>query len=88
MYFGRCHSAGLEFDLESDGGPFTKAERRGVEEPRRRARDDLDALFARLQAAHDVEVVQEPIDQDYGIRDAAVRDPAGNMIRIQQRTKA
>ena len=46
------------------------------------ATDDLDALFATLQAS--AEVVQEPIDQDYGIRDCAVRDPAGNTIRIQQ----
>ncbi|WP_328395074.1 VOC family protein [Nocardia sp. NBC_00416] len=44
---------------------------------------DLDGTFERLQAG-DVEVVQEPTDQPYGIRDCAVRDPAGNMIRIQQ----
>ncbi|MBF6347900.1 MULTISPECIES: VOC family protein [Nocardia] len=44
---------------------------------------DLDATFDRLQAG-DVEIVQEPTDQPYGIRDCAVRDPAGNMIRIQQ----
>ena len=30
------------------------------------------------------EIVQEPVDQDYGLRDGAVRDPAGNMLRIQQ----
>ncbi|MGW5381979.1 VOC family protein [Nocardia sp. NPDC003963] len=44
---------------------------------------DLDGTFERLQAG-DVEVVQEPTEQPYGIRDCAVRDPAGNMIRIQQ----
>ena len=44
---------------------------------------DLAATFDRLQASG-VEVVQEPIDQPYGVRDCAVRDPAGNMIRIQQ----
>ena len=44
---------------------------------------DLDATFERLQAS-DAEVVQEPIDQPYGIRDCAFRDPAGNLIRIQQ----
>ncbi len=44
---------------------------------------DLNATFARLQAAG-VEVVQEPTDQFYGIRDCAVRDPAGNLIRIDQ----
>ncbi|HLS24798.1 MAG TPA: VOC family protein [Beutenbergiaceae bacterium] len=45
--------------------------------------DDLDGTFARLEAAG-VEIVQEPTDQDYGVRDCAVRDPAGNMIRINQ----
>jgi catechol 2,3-dioxygenase-like lactoylglutathione lyase family enzyme len=44
---------------------------------------DLDGTFERLQAG-DVEVVQEPADQPYGVRDCAVRDPAGNLIRIQQ----
>lgn len=43
----------------------------------------LDRLFDRLQAG-DAEVVQEPTDQPYGVRDCAVRDPAGNMIRIQE----
>ncbi|MFC7546646.1 VOC family protein [Plantactinospora sp. GCM10030261] len=47
------------------------------------ASNDLDATFARLQDS-DAEVVQEPIDQPYGIRDCAFRDPAGNLIRIQQ----
>jgi uncharacterized glyoxalase superfamily protein PhnB len=45
---------------------------------------DLDGTFAAIQAG-DAEVVQEPMDQPYGLRDCAVRDPAGNMIRIQQR---
>ncbi|MBF6354969.1 VOC family protein [Nocardia higoensis] len=48
------------------------------------ASDDVDAAFEKLQA-RDVEIVQEPIDQPYGVRDFALRDPAGNMIRIQQR---
>src|SRR4051812_13474639 len=48
------------------------------------ARKALDGLFARLQAG-DAEVVQEPIDQPYGVRDFAIRDPAGNLIRIQER---
>ncbi|MEV0334311.1 VOC family protein [Nocardia sp. NPDC050717] len=47
------------------------------------ATEDLDGLFAKLQAG-DIEVVQEPTDQPYGVRDCAFRDPAGNMIRIQQ----
>ncbi len=45
---------------------------------------DLDATFEQLQAT-DTEVVQEPIEQPYGVRDCAVRDPAGNLIRIQER---
>jgi len=44
---------------------------------------DLEATFERLQGG-DVEVVQEPADQPYGVRDCAVRDPAGNLVRIQQ----
>ncbi|KLL12556.1 MULTISPECIES: VOC family protein [Protofrankia] len=44
---------------------------------------DLDGTFARLQAG-DTEVVQEPTEQPYGVRDCAVRDPAGNLIRIQE----
>ena len=47
------------------------------------ATKDLDATFERLQAG-DVEVVQEPTDQPYGVRDCALRDPAGNMVRIQE----
>jgi uncharacterized glyoxalase superfamily protein PhnB len=47
------------------------------------ATHDLDGAFARLQAG-DVEIVQEPVEQPYGVRDCAVRDPAGNMVRIQQ----
>ena len=44
---------------------------------------DLDGTFERAQAA-DVEVVQEPTEQPYGVRDCALRDPAGNMVRIQE----
>jgi uncharacterized glyoxalase superfamily protein PhnB len=45
---------------------------------------DLDGVFAKLQAS-DAEIVQEPADQPYGVRDCAVRDPSGCMIRIQER---
>ncbi|HEY8490709.1 MAG TPA: VOC family protein [Dehalococcoidia bacterium] len=48
------------------------------------ATPDLDGVFARLQAGG-AEVVQEPAEQPYGVRDCAVRDPAGNLIRIQER---
>ena len=47
------------------------------------ATDDLDATFDRLQAS-DADVVQEPTEQPYGVRDCAFRDPAGNLIRIQE----
>lgn len=47
------------------------------------ATKDLDAAFARLRAVG-AEIVQEPIEQGWGVRDCAVRDPAGNMIRIQE----
>ncbi|HEX5882542.1 MAG TPA: VOC family protein [Actinomycetota bacterium] len=44
---------------------------------------DLDGTFAKLEASG-AEVVQEPTDQPYGLRDCAFRDPAGNLIRIQE----
>ena len=47
------------------------------------ATTDLDGAFARLEASG-AEVVQEPADQPYGIRDCAFRDPAGNLIRISE----
>lgn len=70
---------------------ITDDERRTIEEMMAKgtyaainlATKDLDATFERLQAG-DAEVVQEPTDQPYGIRDCALRDPAGNMIRIQE----
>jgi predicted enzyme related to lactoylglutathione lyase len=48
------------------------------------AAEDLDGAFERLQASG-AEVVQEPVDQPYGIRDCAFRDPAGNLVRVQKR---
>ena len=47
------------------------------------ATGDVDEAFAAIEA-RGADVVQEPIDQPYGIRDCAFRDPAGNMIRLQQ----
>lgn len=47
------------------------------------ATDDLDGLFERLEAAG-ADIVQEPTEQDYGVRDCAFRDPAGNLIRVNQ----
>ena len=70
---------------------ITDDERRTIEEMMAKgtfaiimlAPQDLDGAFERLQAS-DVEIVQEPIEQPYGVRDCAVRDPAGNLIRIQE----
>jgi catechol 2,3-dioxygenase-like lactoylglutathione lyase family enzyme len=49
--------------------------------------DDVDATFERVRASG-AEVLQEPIDQPWGPRDCAFRDPSGNMVRIQAWTKA
>ncbi|SHF49860.1 Uncharacterized conserved protein PhnB, glyoxalase superfamily [Jatrophihabitans endophyticus] len=73
------------------GPGFTDEERRVVTEMMAKgtyamlvlATKDLDVTFERLQAA-DADIVQEPTDQPYGVRDCGVRDPAGNMIRVQE----
>ncbi|RJQ91318.1 VOC family protein [Amycolatopsis panacis] len=49
------------------------------------ATKDLDGTFERLQAS-DAEVVQEPTEQPYGVRDCAFRDPSGNLLRIQEQS--
>jgi catechol 2,3-dioxygenase-like lactoylglutathione lyase family enzyme len=46
--------------------------------------DDLDATFEKVAGAPGAEVLQEPVSQPWGVRDAAVRDPAGNLVRIEQ----
>ena len=46
--------------------------------------EDCDALFARVQESG-AEVLQEPTDMPYGVRDCAFRDPAGNMLRFMER---
>lgn len=46
--------------------------------------DNLDAAFDKIATTPGVEVLQEPANQFWGVRDAAVRDPAGNMVRIEQ----
>lgn len=75
-----------------EANPVTDEERRTIAEMMAKgtfamlvlATPDLDAAFAHLQAGA-IEVVQEPMDQPYGVRDCAVRDPAGNLIRLQER---
>jgi len=69
----------------------TDEERRTIEEMMAKgtfasinlATRDLDGAFERLLAG-DAEVVQEPTDQPYGIRDCSLRDPSGNLIRLQE----
>ncbi|MCF7221625.1 VOC family protein [Marilutibacter chinensis] len=71
---------------------LTDDERRTIEEMMAKgtygmlllATPDLESAFERVQA-DGAEIVEEPTDQPYGVRDCAVRDPAGNLIRIQQR---
>jgi len=46
--------------------------------------DDLDATFDKMATASGVEVLEEPANQFWGVRDFAVRDPAGNMVRVEQ----
>ncbi|TGB08615.1 VOC family protein [Streptomyces sp. MZ04] len=70
---------------------ITEAERRTILEMMAKgtygwillATRDLDATFAKVRAAN-AEIAQEPTEQPYGVRDCAFRDPAGNLIRIQQ----
>ncbi|MGQ3549536.1 VOC family protein [Streptomyces rochei] len=70
---------------------ITDAERRTVTEMMAKgtygwillATEDLDGTFEKVRA-HDAEIVQEPTEQPYGIRDCAFRDPAGNQIRVQE----
>ena len=74
------------------GCGITDEERRTIEEMMAKgtfagvnlATVDLDGTFERLQASSTAEVVHEPTEQPYGVRDCAVRDPAGNLIRIQE----
>ncbi|BFO15216.1 hypothetical protein SHKM778_16040 [Streptomyces sp. KM77-8] len=47
---------------------------------------DCDALYERVREAG-ADVLQEPVDQPYGVRDCAFRDPAGNMLRFMERPR-
>ncbi|RKS76639.1 putative glyoxalase superfamily protein PhnB [Actinomadura pelletieri DSM 43383] len=68
---------------EEEGRTITEMMAKGTYAGINLATENVDDTFDRLQASG-AEVVQEPIDQPYGVRDCAVRDPAGNLIRIQQ----
>ena len=69
---------------EEEGRVITEMIAKGTFASIMLASRDVDAAFERLQGHDAVEVVQEPTDQDWGSRDCAFRDPAGNMVRMQQ----
>jgi len=69
---------------QEDGDTLAALLAKGELRPLHLRSDDLDATFEQVAAAPGVEVLEEPTDQPWGARDAAVRDPAGNLIRIEQ----
>ncbi|WP_028660864.1 VOC family protein [Nocardioides insulae] len=68
---------------EEEGRTITEMMAKGTFASIMLASKDVDAVFDRVQATG-AEVMQEPTDQDWGSRDCAFRDPAGNTVRIQQ----
>jgi catechol 2,3-dioxygenase-like lactoylglutathione lyase family enzyme len=74
-YAGRSHE---------DGDAVAALLAKGELRPVHFRTDDLEATFNKIVTAPGVEVLQEPISQPWGVRDAAVRDPAGNLLRIEQ----
>lgn len=69
---------------QDDGDTLAALLAKGELRPLHFACEDLDATFERIAATPGAEVLQEPADQPWGARDAAVRDPAGNFLRIEQ----
>ncbi|MGW0311418.1 VOC family protein [Streptomyces flavidovirens] len=92
---GSATQPGLEIVLsephagrsQADGDALQELLTKGVLPMTVFSTDDLDATFERVRASG-TEVLQEPIDQPWGPRDCAFRDPSGNMVRIQQAAKA
>jgi predicted enzyme related to lactoylglutathione lyase len=85
---------GVEIVLLKPGPPFPPEDQATVRELLSKgvmpgvifATTDCDAIFEKLRASG-AEVLQEPMDQHYGVRDCAFRDPSGNMIRFSQPNK-
>jgi predicted enzyme related to lactoylglutathione lyase len=69
---------------QQDGDALAALLAKGELYPAHFRTDDLDATFERVRLTPGVEVLQEPASQPWGVRDAAVRDPAGNRLRIEQ----
>jgi uncharacterized glyoxalase superfamily protein PhnB len=69
---------------QEDGDTIAALLAKGELRPLHFRSDDLDATFEKVAGAPGAEVLQEPVDQPWGVRDGAVRDPAGNFLRIEQ----
>jgi predicted enzyme related to lactoylglutathione lyase len=69
---------------KEDGDTLAALLAKGELRPLHFRTDDLDATFAKVATAPGAEVLQEPVSQPWGVRDAAVRDPAGNFLRLEQ----
>jgi uncharacterized glyoxalase superfamily protein PhnB len=69
---------------QEDGDALAALLAKGELRPIHLRSDDLDATFEKVAAAPGAEVLQEPVTQPWGVRDGAVRDPAGNFVRIEQ----
>jgi catechol 2,3-dioxygenase-like lactoylglutathione lyase family enzyme len=69
---------------QEDGDTLAALLAKGELRPLHFRSDDLDATFEKVAGAPGAEVLQEPVSQPWGVRDAAVRDPAGNFLRIEQ----
>jgi catechol 2,3-dioxygenase-like lactoylglutathione lyase family enzyme len=69
---------------QEDGDTIAALLAKGELRPLHFRSDDLDATFEKVAGAPGAEVLQEPVSQPWGARDVAVRDPAGNHIRIEQ----
>jgi catechol 2,3-dioxygenase-like lactoylglutathione lyase family enzyme len=69
---------------QEDGDALAALLAKGELRPVHLRADDLDATFDKVAATPGAEVLEEPASQPWGVRDAAVRDPAGNLVRIEQ----
>ena len=69
---------------KEDGDTLAALLAKGELRPLHFSSDDLDVTFEKVAGAPGAEVLQEPVSQPWGARDAAVRDPAGNFLRIEQ----
>jgi catechol 2,3-dioxygenase-like lactoylglutathione lyase family enzyme len=69
---------------QEDGDALAALLAKGELRPLQFSSDDLDATFEKVAGAPGADVLQEPVSQPWGARDAAVRDPSGNLVRIEQ----